>query len=65
MTFKYVNVVFGFDDAFLKDALKITDPAYPNLPIGRYLKKNGIDRTKFLEDIRRTVKENWKPKTAK
>lgn len=40
MTFKYVNVVFGLPDDVLRDALKIEDPKYPNVPIGKYSKKS-------------------------
>lgn len=40
MTFKYVNVVFGLGNGVLKNALKIEDPKYPNVPIGKYSRKS-------------------------
>ena len=65
MTFKYVNVVFDLPDALLKDSLKIEDPSYPNLPIGKYVKKTGTNRDEFLNSVRETVKANWKSPSQK
>ena len=65
MTFKYVNVVFELRDDVLKNALKIDDASYPNLPIGKYVKKTGANRDEFLKSLRETVKANWKSQSQK
>lgn len=65
MTFKYVNVVFELPDDVLKNVLKIEDASYPNLPIGKYVKKTGANRDEFLNSVRETVKANWKSPSPK
>lgn len=65
MTFKYVNVVFDLPDGLLKDSLKIEDKSYPNLSIGRYVKKTGANRDEFLNSVRETVEANWKSPSQK
>lgn len=65
MTFKYVNVVFELPDEVLKNALNIGDASYPNLPIGKYAKRNGANRDEFLKSVREAVKANWKSPSQK
>lgn len=58
MNFRYVNVVFKLPEGYLAESLGIDDPKYPNVPIGKYAKKRGLDREKFLEELRRLVSES-------
>ncbi len=57
MNFRYVNVVFRLPEEYLRDSLSIDDAKYPNVPIGKYAKKRGIDRESFLRELRRLVSE--------
>jgi len=57
MTFQYINFVFDIPEDYLKGALHIKDPHYPNLPIGRYMKSNNLDKSVWLEEVKRMVRE--------
>ncbi len=65
MTFQYVNVVFDLPENHLKDALAIKDARYPNLPIGRYAKKQEIDRDQFVESVKKLVREYMEARPGK
>ncbi len=57
MTFRYVNVVFGIPEPYLKRVLDIGDSRYPDLPVGRYAKKVGSDRESFLAELKDAVRK--------
>jgi len=61
MTFDYINVIFSLPPDYLKTALLITDPTYPNLRIERYAKKtnqNVNDITAKIEEDITTYNSN-------
>lgn len=47
MTFNYINTIFKIDPNYLKNALSINDPQYPNLRIDRYIKRNNVNPIQF------------------
>lgn len=55
MTFQYVNVVFGMPDEYLEGELGISDPKYPNVPIGSYAKRHGLNPQAVVFEIREAV----------
>jgi hypothetical protein len=55
MTFDYINVVFGLDPQYLKNVLAITDPQYPNIKIGYYIKSHGLNSSSFLDEIKQSI----------
>lgn len=57
MTFQYINFVFNIPEAYLKNTLKIEDPRYPNMTLGRYVKNKNLDKTKFVKDMKKIVRE--------
>lgn len=57
MTFQYINFVFNIPEAHLKHILKIEDPRYPNMTLGKYIKNKKLDKTKFIDEIKKIVRE--------
>lgn len=57
MTFQYINFIFNIPEPYLRDILHITDARYPNMTLGRYVKNKNLDKTKFIEDMKKIVKE--------
>lgn len=57
MTFQYINFIFDIPENHLRDTLHITDPRYPNLTIGRYIKNGKLDRMTVIDEIKRIVRE--------
>ncbi|MDD2916408.1 MAG: hypothetical protein PHH70_01035 [Candidatus Gracilibacteria bacterium] len=65
MTFQYINFVFDMPPEYLKEALKIDDVHYPNLPIGRYIKSKKLDTADFLQQIKTATKTSIDSRTRK
>ncbi len=57
MTFSYLNTLFGLPREYIKQALVISDPHYPNIVIGRYAKSQNMTSTVFVTHIRTIVSE--------
>lgn len=57
MTFQYVNFIFKMPDDYLKNGLNIKNNNYPNLPIGRYIKNEKLDKTVVINRIKVLVRE--------
>ncbi len=55
MTFDYINAVFKLPEPYLKTALSIQDPQYPNLHIGKYARTNRLDAETALAKVRSAV----------
>jgi hypothetical protein len=55
MTFNYINVVFKMPSSYMKNALGITDPAYPNIRIDTYAKKHNISLPAFMIGVRQGI----------
>lgn len=57
MTFAYVNFIFSLPEDYLQKNLLIEDPKYPNLPIYRYIKRNKLNTSEFIEKLKNIVRE--------
>lgn len=57
MTFQYINSVFGLPEDYLRTQLNITDSSYPKTTVGKYAKKQKIDRQSFVESIKRVLRQ--------
>ena len=55
MTFDYINKQFNLPDGYFKDALNISDSAYPNLPIDKFFKRDRIDPRTAVEKIKQLI----------
>src|SRR3989344_1530156 len=43
---------------YLKNALNITDPRYPNIPVGSFSKRQKMDPRDAVEKIKQLISEN-------
>lgn len=59
MTFDYINFVFHLPPNYLRDALKITDPHYPRLQIGRYARHGNKNPQELVNAVQNAVR-NYK-----
>ena len=57
MTFRYTNLIFKLPPDYLKDNLNISDTRYPNISLGGYIKNNKLDKTIFLESVRKAISD--------
>ena len=55
MTFDYINTIFKLPKDYLRTALSIQDPSYPNLHIGKYARNHKIDAETALQKVRSAV----------
>lgn len=55
MTFDYINTVFKLPPSYLKTALSVQDPHYPNIHIARYARNNRLDAETALQKVRSAV----------
>jgi hypothetical protein len=55
MTFRYINLIFKLPPDYLKGNLNISDKRYPNISLGGYIKNNKLDKTTFLDNVRKAV----------
>lgn len=58
MTFAYINFRFHLPPAYLKEKLSLEDKRYPEVPIGRYIKKNNLDPNIFLKQLKEAIRED-------
>ena len=58
MTFDYINKQFDLEGDYLKNALNITDPRYPNIPVGSFSKRQKMDPRTTVEKIKQLIREN-------
>ena len=58
MTFDYLNKQFGLPSEYLKTALQVTDPKYPNVPIGKMFRRQGADTQAVVERVKQLVREH-------
>jgi len=57
MTFQYINFIFEMPNDYLKNGLNIKNNNYPNLPIGRYIKNEKLDKMVVINKIKMLVRE--------
>lgn len=55
MTFQYINLIFNLPDDYLKKQLGIQEKKYPNIPIGKYVKNNKLDKMLFIKNLKEAV----------
>ncbi len=55
MTFNYLNVVFKLPPSYLKNALAVIDPHYPNVRIDSYAKEMHTDQAFFLQNVKKAL----------
>ena len=55
MTFNYINVVFRLPADYLRTELKLTDPNYPRISIGRYAKRNKLNAEELFNSVKAAV----------
>ena len=55
MTFDYINKIFNLPQDYLKDALVISDPHYPRIPISIYARIHGVSSAEFLLQVQQAV----------
>ncbi len=60
MTFAYINTVFKLPKNYIQDALHIADMQYPNISISRYVRRNHLNGTTFIIELRQTVESYMK-----
>lgn len=56
MTFAYINFRFHLPPDLLREKLTIDDGKYPDVPLSRYVKRNSLDRSVFLEHVKDIVR---------
>lgn len=59
MTFGFINRSFNLPPKYLKDALGVTDPKYPNVTLNRWAKESEASAADLLEEVRLLVR-NYK-----
>ncbi len=63
MTFNYINISFKLPNNYLKNALHISNPKYPNIVIVKYAKSIGKTGTIFTNTVRAAVRQYFSSKT--
>ena len=56
MTFQYVNFIFNLPEEYLRTSLQIRDTNYPNITLGKYLRKNKLIRGEFVTSVQKAVR---------
>lgn len=56
MTFDYLNTAFKLPPQYLSRTLKIDDPRYPHLSIGRFARDTGTTTPATLDAVRAAVR---------
>lgn len=56
MTFQYVNFIFNLPEEYLRTSLQIKDTNYPNITLGKYLRKNKLIRGEFVTSVQKAVR---------
>ena len=56
MTFQYVNFIFNLPEEYLRTSLQIRDTNYPNITLGKYLRKNKLIRGEFITSVQKAVR---------
>jgi hypothetical protein len=57
MTFRYIDTVFNLPPNYLKDRFNIADSRFPDITLGNYAKDAGLDRTPFIVEVKKAVKD--------
>jgi hypothetical protein len=55
MTFSYINAVFKLPEEYLQAHMYISDPQYPNISIGRFVRRNHINGLLFITQLQQVV----------
>ena len=61
MTFDYINKVFKLPSDYLKSALSISNPGYPNISLGSYAKGKNINETDFVTKVQEALHNYLSP----
>jgi hypothetical protein len=51
MTFDYINVIFKLPKNYLQTTFNITDPRYPNIRVGNYIKQHNLNLREFMNSL--------------
>jgi hypothetical protein len=64
MTFDYLNRLFGLPADYLKTALSIADPHYPQLYIGGYARSAGVSEAAALANVQAAIRNYFLQNTS-